>query len=198
MIGSSNAVIKTGGGAPLELSTTGIDFIDYDGTVLAHYDSVPTTLPTAPTIEGLDFQEWNWTIADLQEYFTAIPDGYVCVGATRKPSDGKTHIFVSLSAGRLSPLLHLFRENTNTTVTVDWGDNTVETWSGATAIDMPHTYAQAGDYEIKISAESGHIYADNGSPQGTQILLDPNYQSSDSYSHAYNAYITEIWFGSNI
>ena len=47
MIGSSNAVIKTGGGTPSELSTTGIDFIDYDGTVLAHYDSVPATLPTA-------------------------------------------------------------------------------------------------------------------------------------------------------
>ena len=105
MIGSSNAVIKTGGGAPLELSTTGIDFIDYDGTVLAHYDSVPTTLPTAPAVEGLDFQEWNWTLTDLQEYFTAVPDGYVCVGATRAPSDGKTHIKIKLSDGRLSPKL---------------------------------------------------------------------------------------------
>ena len=196
MIGSSNAVIKTGGGggAPSGLSTTGIDFIDYDGTVLAHYDSVPAALPTAPTIEGLDFQEWNWTIADLQEYFTANPDGYVCVGATRAPSDGKTHIKIKLSDGRLSPKLWFAsnQNNVEASGTIDWGDGTIEQWTrtSVNAVAQEHTYQQAGEYEIVISVGNGEM-----SVSSTSLLFyDVSYASR---SGSYNATIREIYFGDN-
>ena len=195
MIGSSNAVIKMGGGGtPLELSTTGIDFIDYDGTVLAHYDSVPAALPTAPTVEGLDFQEWNWTIADLQEYFTANPDGYVCVGATRAPSDGKTHIKIKLSDGRLSPKLWFAssQNKVEASGTIDWGDGIIDEWARSTlyAVAQEHTYQQAGEYEIVISVEAGEI-----SVNSTDLLFyDTSYTSQ---SASYNATIKEIYFGDN-
>ena len=195
MIGSSHAVIKMGGGGtPLELSTTGSDFIVYDGTVLAHYDSVPAALPTAPTVEGLDFQEWNWTIADLQEYFTANPDGYVCVGATRAPSDGKTHIKIKLSDGRLSPKLWFAssQNKVEASGTIDWGDGIIDEWARSTlyAVAQEHTYQQAGEYEIVISVEAGEI-----SVNSTDLLFyDTSYTSQ---SASYNATIKEIYFGDN-
>ena len=194
MIGSSNAVIKTGGGTPSELSTTGIDFIDYDGTVLAHYDSVPTTLPTAPTIEGLTFQEWNWTLEELQEYFTAVPNGYVCVGATRAPSDGKTHIKIKLSDGRLSPKLWFAssQNGVEASGTIDWGDGIIDEWTRSTlgAVAQEHTYQQAGEYEIVISVETGEI-----SVNSTSLLFyDTSYSSR---SASYNTTIKEIYFGNN-
>lgn len=197
MIGSSNAVIKTGGGGgetPSGLSTTGIDFIDYDGTLLAHYDSVPTTLPTAPTVEGLDFREWNWTLAELQEYFTAVPDGYVCVGATRAPSDGKTHIKIKLSDGRLSPKLWFSSSQSNVEAsgTIDWGDGTIDEWARSTtrAVAQEHTYQQAGEYEIVLSVEAGEI-----SVSSTSLLFYET--SSSSQLASYNAAIKEIYFGDN-
>lgn len=194
MIGSSNAVIKTGGGTPSELSTTGIDFIDYDGTVLAHYDSVPTTLPPAPAVEGLDFQEWNWTLEELQEYFTAAPNGYVCVGATRAPSDGKTHIKIKLSDGRLSPKLWFAssQNGVEASGTIDWGDGIIDEWTRSTlgAVAQEHTYQQAGEYEIIISVEAGEIGVSSSN------YLFHNTSPTSQFA-SYNATIKEIYFGDN-
>lgn len=83
------------------------------------------------------------------------------------PTDGKTHIWISMPddwpvADREFNLR--FKQSANNAVTVDWGDGTTpESWTGTSASNRSHTYAQAGDYEITMECESGQTYEFVGS-----------------------------------
>ena len=69
--------------------------------------------------------------------------------------DGNTHIWISLSEGRTSPMLGVVVEGT---VTVDWGDETppdVLTGTSASAVQWTptHEYAAPGEYIITLTVE---------------------------------------------
>ena len=53
---------------PEVISNKEINFYDYDGTLLHSYtlSELPlSSLPSAPTHAGLTFQEWNWSLTDI-------------------------------------------------------------------------------------------------------------------------------------
>ena len=130
-------------------------FYDYDGTLLHEYTerqfSALSSLPRNPSHTGLISQGWNWT---KQEITTQLNDvgGVVNVGQLYATVSDATEIDIELiDSNYLTPYLAIAP---NGTVSVDWGDNSaVDTITGsstATNIYQSHTYAQIGNYTIKI------------------------------------------------
>lgn len=155
-------------------------FIDYDGTLVASKTTAQisamtsdTDLPANPTHTGLTAQGWNWTVAQLKAQLTAMPTQKVYVGQMYTTASGATEIDVVMKKGRLSPILTIC---VNGTVSVDWGDNTtpdsVTGTSLTTKNSVPHTYAIAGSYTIKISRISGDGYSFYCSTSDTILKRD--------------------------
>ncbi len=143
----------SGGGGGGDMSDP-IRFFDYDGTLVASYKTVPAALPSVPTHSGLKDGTWNYTLAQVTTQFNAM--GTCDVGANYMTESEDTEIDVIMQEGRLDPILTIA---VNGTVTVDWGDNTaLDTATGSsltTRKEVPHTYANAGSYTIKIHVVSG-------------------------------------------
>ena len=135
-----------------------IRFFDYDGTLVASYSSVPSSLPPVPTHTGLTNGTWNYTLAQITTQFNAM--GTCDVGANYDTVSGATEIDIVLQDGRLHPYLSLA---VNGTVIVDWGDNSTSTATGTSLTtrlaDIHHEYATAGKYTIKITKTSGTGYS---------------------------------------
>ena len=85
---SEIASIETGGA----VSKNGVNFYDYDGTLLHSYTKDDflslSALPDRPTREGLICQGWNYTLGKAKEYVTNY--GVLDMGATYITDDGKT------------------------------------------------------------------------------------------------------------
>ena len=161
-----------GGGS---VSKKQVNFIDYDGTFLYSYTveeaQALSALPENPSHDGLTAQGWNWTLVQIEDYLTDYPDAVINVGQMYTTASGKTEIDVSMPDGRLSPILTICP---NGTLTVDWGDNTTPDTVTGTSIEtrqeVPHTYAQAGNYTISISVVSGS-FSFLGDSNGQYTLL---------------------------
>ena len=125
-------------------------FVDYEGTLLETWtkDEVAgkTALPTPPAHEGLVFEEWNWSLADIQgdttgQVITVAPyyhtaSGFVEIDIELNEGTGKTaYLFTQSMVGR----------------TIDWGDGTTSNTEKA------HTYENYGSYTIKVPAISGAL-----------------------------------------
>lgn len=142
-----------------------INFVDYDGTLLHSYTKAEinamtseSDLPANPSHGGLTAQGWNWTLAQIKAQLTAAPDGDVWVGQMYVTTSGATEIDVSLSDGRLDPVLAIAVDGS---VSVDWGDeSTPDLITGSdlyTRIPTSHSYASSGNYTISISVTSGEF-----------------------------------------
>ena len=139
-----------------EATENDVNFYDYDGFRVASYTIAEakalTALPTPPAHEGLTFQEWNWTLADITSYDRQ----YIDVGANYITTDGKTHIFVNVEAGE--PVSFNLSIPNYHIANIDWGDDSqIETYSGESSIT--HNYLTAGIKEIKID-----VLKDGGTP----------------------------------
>ena len=125
-------------------------FVDYEGTLLETWtkDEVAgkTALPTPPAHEGLVFEEWNWSLADIQgdttgQVITVAPyyhtsSGYVEIDIELNEGTGKTaYLFTQSMVGR----------------TIDWGDGTTSN------TEKFHTYENYGSYTVKVPAQSGAL-----------------------------------------
>lgn len=117
-----------------------IRYIDVDGTVLKT-EYVPSggklTPPSNPTYDSeyLEFDTWNY---DIDNY---IVNGNTDVGAIYRTKTGDSYLFIRLTEniGLEIPTLAIIGATS-----IDWGDGTVDT-------NLTHTYADYGDYVIKIS-----------------------------------------------
>ena len=112
--------------------------------------------------------------------------------------DGNTHIWISLSEGRTSPVLGV---GVKGTVTVDWGDGTepyVLTGNNAsgTSWTPKHSYASAGDYIITLTV-NGEI-GFTGQMGHTSLLRFSNSSSSDSRNYGYSKAIRKVEMGNNV
>ena len=155
----ANGVMTTGTGSGGAVTEGDVNFIDYDGTLIASKTKAEinamtsdSDLPANPTHTGLTAQGWNWKVAQLKAQLTAMPDQPVWVGQMYITTSGATEIDVDLDeSDHLSPYLWLC---VNGTVVIDWGDNTnTDTLTGtsiSTAISQQHTYSSVGKYTIKI------------------------------------------------
>ena len=96
-------------------------------------------------------------ITELQEVIASKAAGGGSGGDSEltAPADGKTHIYITLQEGRLSPRLTLCPKGT---VTVDWGDGSTPdvltgTSTSSTKNTPEHTYAEPGNYEIVLDID---------------------------------------------
>lgn len=151
----ANKIGQIEGGA--ELPEKDVNFYDYDGTRIASYTIAEakalSALPTPPTHEGLTFQEWNWTLADIQGYQRK----YIDIGANYATNDGKCWVRIDLPEDGLKFSLLLKQTVTRRTI-VDWGDGTSDEYftnnDGGNA-SLSHTYSTKGKYIIKIYKKDG-------------------------------------------
>ena len=151
--------IPSGGGGTT--TPTGVRFLDYDGTVLHTYTpeefAALTEMPANPTHTGLTSQGWNWNLANAKTY--VADNGALDIGQMYITNDGKTRLYITLTEGRLSPVLGLCP---NGTLTIDWGDGSAtETMTGSsisTLVYLPHTYSAIGDYVVTITPDSGSTF----------------------------------------
>ena len=150
--------IETGGGsapAPVvEPEEKDVNFYDYDGRRLFSYTAEEaaalTELPTPPAREGMKFQEWNWTLAEIKKAKSAD------IGANCTTTDGKTRLYIKIgNQARKDMTLNLYQNNAGD-ISVDWGDGiAVETSDTAGDISLPHTYESAGEYTITLTVKTG-------------------------------------------
>lgn len=190
--------IQTGGTPSEPPAESDINFYDYDGTLLYAWTldelAGKTALPDLPTRTGLTCQGWNWTLAELQ-----AANRRMNVGAIYTTDDGTTRIYISLSDGRLSPILGL---GVNGTVTVDWGDGTSPTTlTGSnigTAVYTPaHDYAAAGEYVIKLSVDGTAGFVGAGGTNAGACILRYS-ASADNRNSAYRNAVKRIEIGSGV
>lgn len=149
--------IETGGSAPVvveEPEEKAVNFYDYDGRRLFSYTeeeaAALTELPTPPARDGIQFQEWNWTLAEIKKAKAAD------IGANCTTADGKTRLYIKIeNQARKDMTINLY-QNTAGDISVDWGDgSTAETSDTAGDISLPHTYESAGEYTITLTVKAG-------------------------------------------
>ena len=187
-----DVAVSGGGGGDGDMSDP-IRFFDYDGTLVASYSSVPSSLPSVPTHDGLTSGTWNYTLQQLTTQFNAV--GACDVGANYSTTSGKTEIDVSLEKGRLAPYIQCAP---NGTVTVNWGDGTSTSTLAGTSLTtrqtVQHTYAQPGEYTITLTPATGTTYALYGTSSYT--LLNKN-NSSITNNRAYSNCVKSIRLGAS-
>ena len=146
---------NTGGGGTATVQSKGINFYDYDGTLLHSYTveeaQALSALPELPTREGLICQGWNYDLETIKLY-----NRDVNVGATYITDDGKTRLYIKITAeGRMNVPLS-FTQTVANGVTIDWGDGSVTQTLGVTGkTDAWHTYESIGEYVITLDVADG-------------------------------------------
>lgn len=137
-----------------------VKVIDYDGTVLLEKrgnNGDSFDLPSAPSHEGLVFQEWSASQA-ITDNKIIIANNNVMVGAVYTTASGQNEFDITLTkATGLAVTL-------NMDGTKDWGDGTSDT-------NTTHTYTAYGNYTIKCngttmttSSSSGLFGQSNSAP----------------------------------
>ena len=186
-----------GGATPVE---TGVQFIDYDGTLVETWESTDVSgksaLPSNPSHTGLTAQGWNWTLADIKSYIQSCPEALLTVGQMYVTTSGATEIDITLADGRLAPYLGTA---VNGSINVDWGDgSTHDTITGSsltTEIYTLHAYAAPGEYTIKITVNTGSFAFRFSST--TKGLLSKNSNTAFA-NRLYNAAVNAVRLGSNV
>lgn len=144
-----------GGGETVTDEET-VDFLDYDGTLVASYPlskaRALASLPEPPTHNGLVFQGWNHTLEEIRGASHMLD-----VGATYITDDGKTRFYITVWDASVAVRLY-YSQSVASGVTIDWGDGTAPT-SSATAGNtlQNHTYPETGDYVITLAVEDGCV-----------------------------------------
>lgn len=154
---STGKVIGTssGGGGGGGDEEADVIFYDPFGNIVYTYSAEDflglASLPAMPSITGFTSQEWNWTLADAQEYVEDY--GKIDIGLSVIPTDGMTHILIDVDEAPLAYAIHCQTSSSSYTGTIDWGDGTTDTFSNTRASGAYiHTYTAVGNYEIIVSS----------------------------------------------
>ena len=158
---------------PAPIEEKYVNLYDYDGTLLYSYDRSEALalqdLPaTAGTYETLTFDAWNWTLQQIKSYLTDYPDGKVIVGAMYNQTHTDNRIHITIAGSGMTTLPINFSVSSGT-VTIDWGDGTIESSSG----NASHTYSPltySANYIIKMSY----------SGSGSSVTFNQNCFGSDN------------------
>lgn len=203
----TNGVVQTftNGGSPAPAPAphvnSGVQFFDYEGTLLYSYSTAEalalSALPANPSHTGLTAQGWNWSLANIQSYLTKYPNAVVNVGQMYVTDDGKTRIYIHLDEERKSPMLGVMVKGT---VDVDWGDESQHdtlTSSMFTTLQWTptHNYATGGDYVIKLTTTSEmRFYGESADNKHSCILRHSS--GADVRNNHYNNAIKKVEIGS--
>lgn len=153
-LASTIATISGGGPAPAAKQYT-VTWYDYDGTVLKE-DTVDeggsSTAPTVPSHELLTFREWvhGSTLTNVtHDYFNIARHAYLGNGFVRKVHIGEEQDYTLRIWARKA-------NGTNSSVLINWGDGTTETFSEYTEnIEVSHTYADEFSGFVTMTIATG-------------------------------------------
>ena len=143
------------GGSSAPVSSNDVTFYDYDGTVVASYTleeaQVLTALPDAPTHDGLTFQGWNWSLADINALTRSMN-----IGAMYITDNGKTRLYIHIADKARSTVPLYISQTVANGITIDWGDGSAtETLAGTGNVNTSHAYGVAGDFTISLEVADG-------------------------------------------
>lgn len=144
---SAVQAIQAGGGEAEQEYTR---FYDYDGTLLYEFTvkevQALTEMPKGVAHEGLVFEGWNWSLADLKAL-----DYPMDVGALYNTDDGRARLYINISSeDQLNIELRMYQDKSGATY-VDFGDGSdTEIIDAIGVVTIAHTYESLGDYIIKI------------------------------------------------
>ena len=128
-----------------------VRYIDYDGTILKEkrVDSGGSvTPPTAPTHEGLTFDEWTATSTNV----TSNLD----IRAVYYTTDGKTLFGLRSTVATGKDVVLYLNKSDGSTLTIDWGDGSSNDFTNTSYFNTGiHTYANYGDYDVKMWISEG-------------------------------------------
>ena len=178
-----------GGGS----SAKGVNFYDYDGTLLRSYSVEEaqelTELPELPSHDGLACQGWNYTLDGIK-----AQGDMVDVGAMYITDDGKTRLYISIvSDGRMTVPI-CFGQTVANGVTVDWGDGSTETFDGTGTVYPTHEYSAVGDYVISLAPQDGCTLTLGGGASSKPIVGG----TSGTYLQAYTSMLKKAEIGNNV
>ena len=159
-----------------------VNFYDYDGTLVAGYTVAEaqalTALPDAPDHSAddvpLTFQEWNYTLAQVNATITPLD-----IGATYIPTDGKTHFIVRVTAVSGGALSFYFKKsNASDTLSIDYGDGQTDSNSADASFTFtPATALSVGDHHVTVWLSSGAGTFNLGPGASTSVLGNTDAQS---------------------
>ena len=141
--------------APASPDKKDVNFYDYDGTVLYAYTAQEALalaeLPEAPTHEGLTFQGWNRTLAQLQNYVTDY--GIGDAGATYITDDGATRLYLEVDDD-VSLDYELYVQIANGTLSVEVDSVELGSATGTTSsyvnYTIPFTLSTRGNVRVDL------------------------------------------------
>lgn len=167
----------SGGGG----QTTGdyfVKVIDYDGTVLLEKrgnNGDSFDLPSAPSHEGLVFQEWSAS-CPITDGKVVIDNNNIMAGAVYTTASGQNEFDITLT--KVTGLAVTL----NMDGTKDWGDGTSDT-------NTTHTYTAYGDYIIKCNGtnmSSGTGLFGQGSSSKNYYCTEARFATVTSIAYALN------------
>ena len=194
------ATIPSGGSGD---ASKPVRFIDYDGSIVASYTPEEfaelTEMPANPSHEGLTAQGWNWTLSNAKQYVSNY--GMLDIGQMYITDDGRTRLYVRIREGRLTPVL-LLSLNSNSSLDIDWGDNTSHSTFTSTSSGTYYTrhyYTSAGDYIISIGVTRGSFeFCSYSISSPMSSLLTNSSASLTSPDLTYLNSIRKIEIGDNV
>lgn len=201
----ADGVLTTGtgsGGGSVTVEEKDVNFIDYDGTIVASYTASDfaslSALPANPSHSGLTAQGWNWSLSDAKTYVASY--GKLWIGQMYVTDDGKTRIYIHLdNPDFLSPYLAIA---INGTVVVDWGDgSSTDTMTGTSLTTQKyqlHEYAGIGDYTITLNPTSGSFAFYSPSSSNPNILKSKGTYGNYATSSAYAVVINRVEVGASV
>lgn len=165
-------------------------FWDYDGTMILNIPfadaATLSELPTPPAHDGLTFLGWNYTLEQINAAEYPID-----IGAMYIPSDGKTHLHLSVTNSKYLAVPLNFSQTVSGGVSIDWGDGKAATTvSGTGVVTATHTYSAIGEYDVVITVADGCTMTLGGGTNSTCFV-----GGSSSY---YKLYLTELYIGENV
>ena len=186
--------ISTGGGGGT-VERKDVNFIDYDGTLVASYTATEfaslSSMPSNPSHTGLTAQGWNWSLSDAKTYVASY--GGLTIGQMYTTSDGKTRLYITIQDNGRKDITIYFSQSVSYGVTFDWGDNSsTTTVSGTSSKSITHTYSQGGEYVITFNVTSGSM---NLGYNSTSYNLVGSISSSTSYQ---GSRLKKIFIGSGV
>lgn len=203
LVGTNQGGGGGGGGGGTIKPNAKLVLIDYDGSIVDSYTqseiNALSALPANPDHSGdeipLTSQGWNWTLAEIREQLTAMPEQVVYVGQMYVPADGKTHIVIYIDPETTANKRNMtvrFKQSVAHGVTVDWGDGSAtETYSTTSANAHDHTYPTTGRFDITLDVTKGNVTFSNTSSNNMFG------QSSALNAYKYNT-ARRVHFGSGI
>ncbi len=170
----------------LKPSTHGINYYDYNGTLLYVYTpqeflALPSH-PSQPTHTGLTADGWNWSLSDAQTFIRNTCD-CLNIGALYITNDNWTRFYIDIPEEMEREYIEWrlsFRVTKKNGIQVDWGDGS--------AIERPsvnantntntsnHRYYHAGKYCIRVLPDNDCIF---------QIANSSAYTNCVGYAYMY-------------